>query len=196
MIVDRLFRICFTPLSVVATRVLFSLRVEGARFLPREGPALLVPNHSGYLDPLLLQMGTPRPIRYMVTSDFYDLRSIQPFFRMVGAIRIAEDGSNRESLRSALTCLNRGDLVGIFPEGRLSRDGRLGQVLPGAAFLAARSGAPVVPARVRGSFDVMPRGTLVPRQAHVLVRFGPPIKFPKRKGREAAQRIRDAWEEL
>jgi 1-acyl-sn-glycerol-3-phosphate acyltransferase len=152
----------------------------------------VVANHQGYLDPLILQMGTVRPIRYMMTSDFYDIRSVQPFFRLVEAIRVAEEGTTRDAIRSALGVLERGGLVGIFPEGQLSQDGSMGEALPGAAFLAGRSGAPVVPARIRGSFEALSKGRWLPRQARVRVRFGPPLEVESARDRTAARRILEA----
>ncbi|MHC4470505.1 MAG: lysophospholipid acyltransferase family protein [Planctomycetota bacterium] len=186
---EAFFRILLYPVAEPLSRVVFDLRFEEARFIPRRGPALLVANHQGYLDPFFLQMATVRPIRYMMTSDFYDLRAFRPFFRFVGAIRVPERGPTRDAIRDALRVLEEGGIVGIFPEGQLSRDGELGQALPGAAFLAARSGAPVVPARIRGSIDVLPKGQWLPRQAPVRIRFGPPLLA---LDRSAAPRILEA----
>ncbi len=190
------FRILATPLAVVVARVFFGLEFSGAAAIPRRGAAILVANHQGYLDPFFLQMATARPIRYLMTSDFYDVPAARPFFRLVGAIRVREAGLNRDSLRAALHTLARGGLVGIFPEGRLSRDGRLSPALPGAAFLAAKSGAPVVPARIRGSIRVLPRGRVLPRLHRVRIRFGRPFRVADARDRAAARRILEKVERL
>jgi 1-acyl-sn-glycerol-3-phosphate acyltransferase len=161
----------------ILSRVCFSLRVENARAVPRRGPCVVAANHAGYLDPVLLQMGTPRPLRYLVTSDFFDVRFARPFFRLAGSIRVPESGLARETLRAAQAVLEHGGAVGIFPEGQLTRTGVTGPFRPGAAFLAARARAPVVPAFIEGSFRVWPRGCRFPRQAEVRIRFGTPISL-------------------
>jgi 1-acyl-sn-glycerol-3-phosphate acyltransferase len=183
------------PLVAAMTRVLFDLEIEGARFVPREGAALLVCNHQGYLDPLFLQISTSRTVHYLMTSDFYDLPAARPLFRLLDAIRVPAGGLPKDALEGALEVLRSGGLVGVFPEGRLSRDGTIGRIRPGAAFLAARSGVPVVPARIRGSIRVLPKGCWLPRQAGVRIRMGPPRTLSPSR-REAAREIREAWEHL
>jgi 1-acyl-sn-glycerol-3-phosphate acyltransferase len=191
---EFLLRILYYPVVTVATRVLLDLRLEGAQAVPRSGPAIIVPNHQGYLDPFLIQLATPRPARFMVTADFYDIRVIQPFFRIVKAIRVDEGGRNRESLKTALKVLRQGEVVGIFPEGQLTRDGRIGTLHPGVAFLAAKSGAPVAPVRIRGSYDVFPRGGGFPRRARVSIHFGGPITVTDR--RKGIEQILEVWRKL
>jgi 1-acyl-sn-glycerol-3-phosphate acyltransferase len=180
------------PVVNVLTRIFFDLEVRGSGHIPRNGPAVLIANHEGYLDPVFVQMGTSRTIRFMMTSDFYDIKAANPVFRLLGAIRVAEDGPNRDSLREALGVLREGGLIGIFPEGRLSRDGKVGPVLPGAAFLAAKGKAPVIPARIDGSYEIMPRGRLRPRQAAVSVTFGPPVEIKSARGDAPARKIMNA----
>jgi len=186
-----LARIPGYPLAVILTRVLFPLTIAGRSFLPRRGPALVAPNHQGYLDPLFVQMATARPIRYLMTADFFDLRLFRWFFELTGAIRVPEGGVRREALRRALAALADGDLVGIFPEGRLSRDGRWGALSSGVSFLARHAGVPVVPARIRGSLRVFGKGRRL-RQASVSLRFGPPLP----PGDCGPERVRSAWEAL
>lgn len=183
------------PVSAALMRATLPIEVRGARFLPREGAALLVCNHQGYFDPLFLQTATSRVVHYLMTSDFYDLPAVRPFFRLCDAIRVPTGRNPRLALEGALAVLRRGWLVGVFPEGRLSRDGKIGRILPGAAYLASRGGVPVVPARIRGSIRVLPHGRWVPRQARVRIRFGEP-RILSRKRREASKEILAAWESL
>ena len=180
------------PVVNALTRIFFRLEVRGSGNIPREGPAVIIANHEGYLDPVFLQMGTTRTIRYLLTSAFYDFKPTQPLFDLLEAIRVADDGPNRDSLRASIAVLREGGLLGIFPEGRLTRDGKVGPVLPGAAFLAAKGGAPVVPARIDGSFEAMPRGRAVPHQGRVMVEFGPPVVIRSARGAAAERKIMDA----
>jgi len=180
------------PIVTALTRIFFRLEVRDSGNIPRKGPAVLIANHEGYLDPIFLQMGTARTVRYMMSSAYYDFKPTQPLFRLCEAIRVSDDGPNRDSLRAALAVLKEGGLIGIFPEGRLTRDGKVGPVLPGAAFLAARGKAPVVPARIDGSFEVLPRGKVFPRQAKITVSYGPPVTIKSARGEAPARRILEA----
>ncbi len=192
LIAGKVARPLIFPIVNALTRIFFQLEVRGSGHIPRSGPAVLIANHEGYLDPIFLQMGTVRTVRYMMSSAFYDFKPTQPIFRLCEAIRVSDDGPNRDSLRTALTVLKEGGLIGIFPEGRLTRDGKVGPVLPGAAFLAARGKAPVVPARIDGSFEVLPRGRRVPRQARITVSFGPPVTIESARGEAPARGILEA----
>lgn len=141
-------------------------------------------------------MARPRPVRFLMTSDFYDIPWARPFFRLIGSIRVSEGKAKREALKAALAALGRGELVGLFPEGQLSTTGGFSPVQPGVAYLAARSGAPVVPARIRGSIRVLPKGKWRVRQASVRVRFGPAMTFDDPRDPSAPARILAAWESL
>jgi 1-acyl-sn-glycerol-3-phosphate acyltransferase len=91
-----------------------------------------------------------------------------------------------------MDCLARGELVVMFPEGTRSPDGRLTAAEPGAALVALRSGAPVLPMAVIGTQRVMPKGTRFPRRAQVVVRFGPVLQAPRIDGRIERATL-DAW---
>jgi 1-acyl-sn-glycerol-3-phosphate acyltransferase len=134
---------------------------------PTEGGLLVVANHLCYLDPVFVQMALRRRVRFLMTEDFYDFRGLRWFFRWMRALRVRERGSNLDSLREARDELRAGAAVAIFPEGRLSRDGELGRAHPGAAALASLARVPVLPIRLRGTYDVFRKGWRVPRLAAV-----------------------------
>jgi len=184
------------PPAYAIARVLFDLRLKGTRFLPAEGPGIVVANHGGFLDPFLLQAGTCRPLRFLMTSDFYDVKAQQWFYRFVGAIRVNENGPPRDSIRSALDVLSAGGLIGLFPEGQLSPDGNLSPIQPGISFLASRSKVPVVPAWIQGSYHVSRRGQVFPRRHRLSVTYGAPFSIESPRDRSTPERILAAWEEL
>ncbi len=162
---------------------------------PRDGGFLVVANHTSFVDPAVLQMAFGRRIRYLMTEDFYDLRSIGWFFRWMRTLRVSESGSNLTSLRIARNVLRQGDLVGLFPEGELSRDGTLGRARPGAAVLASLAGVPVLPVRIRGTYEVWRHGMLFPRPGRVSVTRGAPISAPtsgKASRRDFSRQIMDS----
>jgi len=171
---------------------------DGLQHLPRTGPAIVVSNHASYMDAILLGSASPRPIHFIVLQWMYDLIAIRWFYWGMATIPVSAGGDAR-GIRRALRTLSSGRVVGVFPEGSRSADGRLGEAQPGAALLAALSGAPVVPAFIDGARDSMPVGTRFPRPARIHVRFGAPLRFPAGSGardREAllefAQRMETA----
>jgi 1-acyl-sn-glycerol-3-phosphate acyltransferase len=163
---------------------------EGLEHLPRHGPAIVISNHVSYMDAILLGSATPRPIQFVVLQWMYDLLLLRWFYWGLGTLPV-NAGTDARGLRRAVRALGSGRLVGLFPEGTRSPDGRVGGARPGAALLAALSGAPVVPAFIEGARDSMPIGSRVPKPARILVRFGPAIRFPAGRGARDRDRLAD-----
>ncbi|QYY37087.1 AMP-binding protein [Ruficoccus sp. ZRK36] len=130
-------------------RRIYRLRIRGLENLPREGGALVVCNHVSYVDALLLAAVSPRPIRFLSAEYLQKVPLLGLFLRWAQAIPVSPERS-KEAIRTAAECLRRGELVGIFPEGKLSRDGRVGTFKPGFELIARRGGAPVVPVSLGG----------------------------------------------
>ncbi len=161
----------FAPIYALGhaiTRTVMELEDHGP-LPPRGGGLLVVANHCSYLDPVVLQVALRRRIRYLMTEDFYDIPSIRWFFQWMRALRLSESRTNLASLRVARNAMRGGDVVGLFPEGELSPDGEIGPARPGAAVLASLAGVPVLPVRIRGTFEVWRKGMLLPRPARVTV---------------------------
>ena len=154
------------------------LRVEGAGHIPATGPCLIAANHASYLDPVVLAMACPRPVRFIMSRAFYERRSIHWICRATGAIPVENNPRDLGSLRRTLRALREGAVVGIFPEGGRSHDGTLMPAKPGAALLALRAGVPLLPAGILGTFAALSRHQRFPRRGPILVRFGPPVAFP------------------
>jgi 1-acyl-sn-glycerol-3-phosphate acyltransferase len=154
---------------------------DGLEHLPVRGQAIVVCNHVSYMDAIILGSASPRPIHFIVLQWMYDLVAIRWFYWGMGAIPVRA-GSDGRGIRRALRTLAAGGVVGVFPEGTRSADGRVREAQPGAALLAALSGAPVVPAFIDGARDSMPVGTRFPRPARIHVRFGAPLTFPEGRG--------------
>ncbi len=166
----RLFRI-FTRLFL---RLFFGLRVEGE--LPRTGPVVVAANHTSFLDPLLVGAASGRRVFFLMTEVVWRSPRLNWFYRWQKTLPLSTRGANRDSLRAARQILQRGAVVGIFPEGGISRDGRLLLGSPGAVSLVLSEGAPIVPAGIVGAQHAMPFGARRPRLFHpITVRFGAPI---------------------
>ncbi|GAB4157012.1 MAG: lysophospholipid acyltransferase family protein [Planctomycetota bacterium] len=161
----------------LALRVLFllafRLRVEGDP--PESGPCVLAPNHGSFLDPLLLGVAARRRVVFLMTEILFRSPWLRWFYRWARVIPVAARGANRDALRRARETLRRGQAIGIFPEGGLSRDGGFLLGNPGAVALVLQEGAPIVPVGILGSREAMPAGRLFPRFSKIIVRFGEPI---------------------
>ena len=158
---------------------LFGLTVEGREHLPEAGPYIVAANHHNYLDGVVLGVTLPQAVAFLVMPRVYRATPLHPFLhRHIGSIPIDLDRPGPEALRRALDALAAGGVVGIFPEGPFSLRGRLEPGLPGVALLALRSGVPVVPAGIRGTYEALvDRRFYVPRPHPLRVRFGPARRF-------------------
>ena len=177
----------------------FRLRAEGLQHLPAHGPYIVAANHHNYLDGVVLAVTVPQPISFLVMPRVYRASPLHPpFHRHLGSIPINLARPDVGALRRALRALDAGRVVGIFPEGPFSVRGRLEPGLPGVALLALRSGAPVVPAGISGTYEALAARPLrLPRRHPIVVRFAPPRRFapdgagPRSARASVTQRIMD-----
>lgn len=171
----------------------YRLKNNGWAPLPETGPALLIANHTCGIDHMVLQASSRRILGFIIAREYYDWNLIHWFCWRVGCIPVNRDGRDLQALRTALRALKQGRVVPIFPEGRITpRSGReLGEMLPGAAYLALRAGVPVYPAYIRGTPETNQIGPSLRTPSHAFVTFGPPIDLsdlgPKHAGDKEAQ---------
>ena len=171
----HLLRTACTPLL----RSLFRLRVIGVERLPASGPFILAANHHNYLDGVVLGAAVPRPVAFLVMPRVYNASPLHPpFHRRLGSIPVNLERPDPGAIKRALRLLEEGRIVGIFPEGPFSQEGRLAPGQPGVAMIALRSGVPVVPAALEGTFEALAgRRFYMPRKRPLSVRFGEPMHF-------------------
>lgn len=156
-------------------RLVHRLEIRGRRRIPLSGPVILCANHSSYFDSMLLALCTPRRVRFLIFRDFYRHPILGWFVRSCGAIPVSQRGADKEAMKLALEILARGEIIGIFPEGRLSRTGLPGTPKAGVTLLAAASGAVIVPVTITGAFYAYPRGKRLPRPATISVAVQQPV---------------------
>ena len=164
--------------GLAAFAVYFRGRILRDARAPIEGPFILVGNHVSILDGILIHGVSRRPLRIFVAAEWVDWAPLRALFRIMGAIPVDRDRRNPRSLDSAVAALERGEPVALFPEGGIRPDGTLGPLRHGAARLALRTGAPVVPAAIIGSYEAQPWPRKVPRPARITIRSGTPLTFP------------------
>ena len=171
-------------------RLYLGLTRDGLEHLPKKGGAIVVSNHTSYIDAILLGSASPRPIHFIVLQWMYDLLLLRWFYWGMGTIPVRA-GTDARGLRRAVRALRDGRLVGVFPEGTRSPDGRVGEAQPGTALLAALSGAPVVPVFIDGARDSMGVGSRFPAPAAIHVRFGSPLAYPAERGARDRRALAD-----
>jgi 1-acyl-sn-glycerol-3-phosphate acyltransferase len=160
------------------------LYVQAPSQLPETGPAILVCNHISGLDPFLLQSAVNRPVVWMMASEYYEIGMLRGVFRAVNAIPVHRSGRDMAATRAALRALDRGEVLGIFPEGRIEEGTR--DLLPfqtGVAMMALRAQVPVYPTYIDGTNrgQGMLRAFLTPNE--VRIRFGQPVKLENGPGK-------------
>lgn len=129
----------------------YRLRVKGLENVPKEGGALLTPNHQSFLDGILMVAALPRPVRFLMSEVYYSKWWIKPFAVWTGTIPISSSMSPREvirSLRVAGEALRKGELVVIYPEGQITRIGALLEFRRGFERIVAGTGVPVIPVAI------------------------------------------------
>ncbi|MBQ7529385.1 1-acyl-sn-glycerol-3-phosphate acyltransferase, partial [bacterium] len=134
--------------------LLYGLKFEGQEFIPQSGGAIIVSNHTSLIDPPLLAVAVPRrQVHFIAKKDLFEIPVIGPILGGCGCIWVDRDSKDGASVNQAVEYLENGHVVGIFPEGTRSKDGKLGRGKLGAAFIALKTGLPVVPACIFNAYE-------------------------------------------
>ena len=173
-------------------RLLFRPYVTGAENLPEDGAAILAGNHTTFLDNFMIPLVVPRKVTFLAKSDYFTAGGPKgwlqrQFFGGVGMIPIDRSGgkASEAALRTGLKVLESGELLGLYPEGTRSPDGRLYRGKTGVARMALEAGVPVIPVGLIGMFDIQPGGGGMPKLGRrVEVRIGRPLDFSRYAGME------------
>jgi 1-acyl-sn-glycerol-3-phosphate acyltransferase len=177
----------------------FHTRVEGAENIPAVEPVILAMNHLSFIDSILVPVAVERPVYFLGKADYWDSWRTRWFFEGTGVVPVRRGGSGSgdAALATGVEILGRGDLLGIYPEGTRSPDGRLYRGKTGPVRMALEAGVRIVPVAVAGTDRAMPTGTYVPNRSPVTIRYGKPLdlsRFADR--REDPFVLRSATDEL
>jgi 1-acyl-sn-glycerol-3-phosphate acyltransferase len=171
------YRVAFAILRVLFDGYI-TTHVSGHGHLPPIGtPAIVAANHTSALDVFAVGHALDRPARFLAKVEATRIPLLGPYLLSLGAIPTLRNKRDTDALRQALAALERGELLGLAPEGTRSRDGRMGAYDPGFVWMATRTGACVVPCVIHGAHRLMPKGARWPRRGELWVRFGSPIRF-------------------
>jgi 1-acyl-sn-glycerol-3-phosphate acyltransferase len=163
-------------------RVLYRPKATGLDNIPDDGPAIIAANHQSFLDDLLLPLVVPkRKVVFLAKAEYFDKWYLRWFFKGANVIPVRRESKSaaEDALRAGVRALREGKLVGIFPEGTRSPDGRLYRGKTGVARMALEARVPVIPAAVMGTYELMPFDRKVPKTGPTEVRFGRPLRFDR-----------------
>ena len=171
-------------------RLVFRPRVEGVHHVPRSGAAILASNHLSASDWIFMPLSLRRRVTFLAKAEYFTGRGVKGFAKRLfftGAGQVPIDRSSATAAEGAITTglriLREGKLLGIYPEGTRSPDGRLYRGKTGVARMALETGVPVIPVAMIGTDQVQPIGKRLPRVHRVTVRFGEPLDFSRYAGR-------------
>jgi 1-acyl-sn-glycerol-3-phosphate acyltransferase len=173
-------------------KLLFRPWVEGVENVPEHGAAILASNHLSFSDSIFLPLSLKRRITFLAKAEYFTGKGVKGlltrgFFKGVGQVPIDRSGgrASEAALRKGLEILNAGELLGLYPEGTRSPDGRLYRGKTGIARMALEAGVPVIPVAMINTFDIQPPGKIIPRIMRVGIRIGEPLDFSRYEGMEA-----------
>ena len=159
-------------------KLLWRVHATGLQHVPETGPAIFCPNHISFFDSLVLPCVLPRRISYVGKAEYMDSWKTKYIFPAIGMIPIDRSGgsASQRALETAARVIARDEFFGIYPEGTRSRDGVLHRGRTGAARLALRTGAPLIPVGIRGTDELQPAGAAFPKPfGSCQVNIGAPI---------------------
>ena len=164
-------------------RAYWRVEVDGADHVPDSGPVILAPVHRSFMDFFVVSEVTRRKIFYLTKEEMWGSRPLGAFLDAVGAIPVHREGSDRLALDRAQSVLEQGEVLVLFPEGTRRSGPVVEDLHEGAAFLAARTGAVIVPVGIGGTAAAMPKGAKFVRPVKVHVIVGEPLAPPERSAR-------------
>jgi len=175
---------------------LFRFTAHGMRHIPERGRIILASNHASNLDPLFVGVAAPRRINYLAKKELFSNRLFGFILRKIcSALPVDRDQMDRTTLREIFRLLEHEEMMLVFPEGTRTHDGRLGEAKLGVGLIAHHAKATVIPAYVRGSYEILPRHAKRIHLNRCVVSFGPPVEldalYRQGKSKEVYKRIGD-----
>ncbi|MCW2545029.1 MAG: phospholipid/glycerol acyltransferase [Frankiales bacterium] len=172
-------------------KTLFRPWIDGAENIPEEGPAILASNHLSFSDSIFLPLKMTRRLTFLAKADYFTGKGIKgrmtkAFMAGVGQVPIDRSGgaASEAALITAKRILSEGNLLGLYPEGTRSPDGRLYRGKTGVARMALEAGVPVIPVAMINTDVIQPTGKKIPRLGRVGIRVGQPLDFSRYAGME------------
>lgn len=170
-------------------KAIYRPHVEGREHIPTTGAAILASNHLSFSDSFFLPLVVSRKITFLAKSEYFTGKGLKgrataAFFYGVGQVPVDRSGgkASEAALNTALRVLGEGNLLGIYPEGTRSPDGRLYRGKTGVARMALEAGVPILPVAMIGTDVVQPTGQVIPNRGYIGIKIGAPLEFSRYAG--------------
>jgi 1-acyl-sn-glycerol-3-phosphate acyltransferase len=179
-------------------KLYFRLEIRGKEHLPPRGPYVVAPVHRSNLDFILVSCIHSTRMRYMGKASIWKYPTLGRFFSMLGAFPVHRGTVDRESLRTCMRIIENGESLVMFPEGTRKEGPKVAELYDGPAFVAARTGVPIVPIGIGGSSLAMPLGARFIKPHKIVMVIGEPVTPPTGDGTGRVKRrvVREMTEQL
>ncbi|NET30745.1 MAG: 1-acyl-sn-glycerol-3-phosphate acyltransferase [Cyanothece sp. SIO1E1] len=167
----------------------FQGRIYGIEQVPRRGPLVVVGNHASDFDPPILASCIHRPVAFMAKEELFRVPLLGPAIQVYGAYPVKRGSPDRSAIRAAMASLEEGWAAGLFLQGTRTPDGRISSPKLGAAMIAAKAKAPLLPVSIWGTHGILPKGVRFPQPVAVTVRIGAPLPPPQSTKREHLEAV-------
>ena len=189
------YRLCAGLVAALA-KVLFRPTVVGAEHIPLDGPVIIAPIHRSNVDFALTLFVSKRKVFFMAKDSLFRIPLLGPLITHLGAFPIHRGSADRESMAHSEAVLRQGHALVLFPEGARKEGRRVAPLHDGAMFVAARTGATIVPVGIGGSDRAMPKGAKFPHPSRIRIVVGDPLDPPASNGRVSRSALSAKSEEL
>jgi len=182
-----LLKLLFAPL----VGLVWIKKIEGLKNVPENGPYIIAANHCSYFDFFCLAAIWPARIYFLAGEVFFKKWWWYPLVELTGQIKVDRNSKDKtEAKQKIISILKSGKIVGIFPEGTRSADGRIGKTYTGVAKFALEAQVPVVPVGIKGTYEVMSRHDKHPKfKKNIEIRVGEPMDFKEYYNKENDENI-------
>ena len=174
------------------------VHVIGGSNIPRDRPFILAPVHRSNIDFALASLVTTRRMRYMGKDSIFKFKFLNPFFHALGAFPVHRGAADREALRTSIAVIESGQPLVMFPEGTRQAGPIVQELFDGTAYVAAKTGVPIVPVGIGGSEAAMPKGSKLIHPAKLVLIVGQPLDppAPRESGGTSRRAVKELTDQL